>query len=115
MAKDLLIIGDSNVTRHYARLGYQVQNVTVVQARNLSEITEALKAINSSFKIIVFACLTNLLVASGEAGASSAERLAAVSDQLNVFIPMLRFVLQPLIATYASPKFIWIYFRFVVS
>jgi len=92
MSKDFLIIGDSNVTRHYSRLGYQVQNVSVVQARNQSEVVNAFDSLRKTFKIVVFACLTNLIISSGEEGASPTERLNAISDCLNVLVPQIRFV-----------------------
>jgi len=92
MAKDFLIIGDSNVTRHYTRLGFQVQNVSVVQARNKSEVISAFESIKASFKIIVFACLTNLIIAAGEEGSTSTERLDSISDCLNTMIPMMWYV-----------------------
>jgi len=90
MAKDFLIIGDSNVTRNYTRLGYQVQSLAVVPARNLSEVTQALKeSIKSTYKIIVFACLTNLIISCADAGSSTAERLSAISDLFNSIIPAI--------------------------
>jgi len=90
MSKDFLIIGDSNVTRNYGRLGLQVQNVSVVQARNQSEVISALGSIKSSFKIVVFACLTNILISAGEAGTNTTERLTAISDALHTLLPQLR-------------------------
>jgi len=93
MAKDLLIIGDSNVGRNYSRLGYQVQNVTVVTARNYSEVAQALQeSIKDTFKIVVLACITNLIIASGEAGSSTAERLNAIGEMLNNLLPILGYV-----------------------
>jgi len=89
MSKDVLIIGDSNVTRNYTRLGLQVQNVSVVQARNQSEVADALGSIQSSFKIVVFACLTNLIIASGEAGSNNPERITSISEQLHTLLPTI--------------------------
>jgi len=92
MAKDFLLIGDSNVTRNYTRLGYQAQNVTVVSAKNQSEVEQAVKeAIKASYKIIVFACLTNIIISSGESGSNDADRLTSISDVLNTFIMLLRY------------------------
>jgi len=91
MVKDFLLIGDSNVTRNYTRLGYQVANVTVVSAKNMSEVQQAVKAVNESFKLIVFACLTNLLITSGDGGSNTQERLAAINDTINAFIILLRY------------------------
>lgn len=95
MVKDFLIIGDSNVTRHYTRLGYQVQNVSVVSARNDQEVNQALRdAINSSYKIVVFAFLTNLIISSGESGSTNPDRLSAITDLFNNIIPLIWYVCQ---------------------
>jgi len=94
MSKDFLIIGDSNVTRNYARLGLQVQNVAVVPARNILEVTQALReSVKSTYRIVVFACLTNLIIAAAEAGSNTQERLNAVSDMFNTLLPLFWFVL----------------------
>jgi len=93
MAKDFLIIGDSNVTRNYSRLGYQAQSVAVVPARNLSEVTQALKeSVKATYTFVVFACITNLIIAAGEAvaGADSECRLASIMEMLNNILPLLR-------------------------
>lgn len=89
MTKDLLIIGDSNVTRNYTRLGYQAQSVSVVQARNRAEVLEGLNSIKNTFKIVVFACLTNLIISSGEEGSSAPERLTAIAECLNGLLPLI--------------------------
>jgi len=82
------------VGRNYTRLGYQVQNVTVVTARNYSEVTQAFQeSIKDTFKIIVVACVTNLIIASGEAGSTPTERLNAIGETLNELFTTLRLVI----------------------
>jgi len=92
MVKDFLLIGDSNVTRNYTRLGYQVANVTVVSAKNMTEVKQAVsEAINESFKLIVFACITNLIVSAGEGGVSTQEKLNSINEVINTFVVLIRY------------------------
>lgn len=91
MAKDTLIVGDSNVNRNYPRLGYQVENVTVISARNAAEVTQALQtSFKKSYKVIILACITNLVITAGEAGSSTTERLSSIGDVITTFISQLR-------------------------
>ena len=60
---EFLILGDSNVKRFYTKLGLsQAQNIEFVQARNMNEVTNSLSTIKNSFKFVIFAFLTNLVI-----------------------------------------------------
>ena len=87
--RDYLIIGDSNVRHFYLKLGLQAQNLDFVQARNLSETDVALGSIKTAYKFVVFAFLTNLIVAAGEEGSNPVDRLSAIEDLFNSITQML--------------------------
>lgn len=83
-------MGDSNVRNSFSRLGNQVQRLNeFVQVRSIDELTAGLPRVNSSFPIIVFAFLTNLVVATGEGFHSGQERLDLIEDTFNTLIPIL--------------------------
>lgn len=91
MSKEILIIGDSNVKRFYSRLGLQAQNLDVVAARNYTEVAQAVQtSLKNSFKFIVLACITNLIIAAGDSGSCPKERLEAIEELFNNLMPLLR-------------------------
>ena len=90
MSREMLIIGDSNVRRFYPRLGSQTKSLDFVQARSMEELTTALGSVAQTFKIIVFACLTNLIVSAGEEAANPTDRLTALEDLFNELAQMFR-------------------------
>jgi len=93
MAKDFLIIGDSNVQRFYTRLGQLAQGMDFIRARNTDEMAQAFttfKAAKSTYKIIVLAFITNLIVAAGDDGVSPTERLSAIEGLFNEIVPVMK-------------------------
>ena len=88
--KEVLLLGDSNVRNSYNRLGLQVQRLNeFIQIRSLDELTTGLPRINSSYQVIVFAFLTNLIIATGDGAHSGPERLSLIEDTFNTLIPIL--------------------------
>ena len=93
-ARELLVLGDSNVNRFYTRIGLsQAQTLDFVQCRNISEVTTALASFKRSYKIVVMAFLSNLIVDTGETATNDVDRMSAIDDTLNNIIPQIRFVL----------------------
>ena len=89
-ARDYLIIGDSNVRRFYNKLGRQVKTLEFVQARDYEEAVTALQSVNPSFKLVVFAFITNLIINAGEDGQDPSDRLSAISEMFNGLLQMLK-------------------------
>lgn len=93
MAKDFLIIGDSNVQRYYTRLGQLAQGMDFTRARNVDEMKQAFdvfRVAKTAYKIVVFAFITNMIVAAGDDGSSPAERLSSIEGLFNELIPAIR-------------------------
>jgi len=87
--REYLIVGDSNVRRFYNKIGLQSNRIEFAEARNGDELEASLRVVSSAFKYVVFACLTNLIISAGETGGNQSERLQAVEEMLNTFIPLL--------------------------
>jgi len=92
MGRDFLIIGDSNVQRFYTRMGLTAQSLDFVRARNMEEAKESFPHAKSTYKFIVLAFLTNLIVTAGEEGANPTERLTAIESLFNEVIPAIGLV-----------------------
>lgn len=91
MSKQLLLMADSNVRRWLPRLGdpyHQVMDYTPVH--NLDELPSSIAKINSSYKMVVFAGLTNIIVSAGSASRSRHERLEAISKAIGGVFETLR-------------------------
>ena len=74
--REILVLGDSNVKRFYSRIGLtQAQSLDFVQARNMVEAESALSSIKDSYKIVILAFLTNLVVDSGATAANDIDRM----------------------------------------
>lgn len=90
---DILLLGDSNVGRYLGRLGLQVTNqVQYFQSRSMEEVKKGLDQVNSSFRFVIFAFVTNLLVAAGESASNSVDRSPALEEMLIELVQKLRFV-----------------------
>jgi len=62
MAKQLLLVGDSNVRRYFNQLGSGYSSsVSFIQARNLAEWSEAIPSCKSGYEIVVYSFLTILI------------------------------------------------------
>ena len=91
--RDLLILGDSNVKRFYTRIGLtQAQTLDFVQARNMTEVSTALGAFKTTYKIVVLAFITNLIIDSGDAAVNDVDRMSCIEETFNTVIPMIRYV-----------------------
>lgn len=88
---EFLIVGDSNVKRFYTKIGLtHSQNIEFVEARNMTEFTTALTAFKTSFKIVVLAFLTNLIVDAGDSATNDVDRMSAIEELYNTIIPQIR-------------------------
>ncbi len=67
IAKDLLIIGNSNIRRYLYRAGGAYsQACDCGIARNLTEFGNSLKMIESkNYRIVIFAMMTNIVIDTG--------------------------------------------------
>jgi len=82
LAKDILIIGDSNVRRYLFRPGkHYAQCSDFGVARNNTELAEALKLIvTDKYRIVIFAMLTNLVVDAGFASGVGPDQTTRLND-----------------------------------
>ena len=89
--RDLLILGDSNVKRFYTRIGLtQAQTLDFVQARNMTELPTAMAAIKGTYKVVVLAFLSNLIIDSGDSATTDVDRISSIEETFNTVIPMIR-------------------------
>jgi hypothetical protein len=101
VAKDLLILGDSNVERNLLHTGrlYCLQSESV-PARNLVEFSEALSQLQlGKYKIIVFAMFTNIVINAGNFVSTNnhAARLTAIEACLKKLIKTITLVICDLL------------------
>jgi hypothetical protein len=73
IAKEVLILGDSNVQRHLLHSGkYYSQQSDCEVSRNVSEFTTVLNTIpQNKYKLVIFAMLTNIVVDAGQSAPGS--------------------------------------------
>jgi len=90
MAKQLLLVGDSNVRRYFDRLrGIVGSEVDFVQSRNTQEWLNAIPKCQSGYKIVTFSFLTNLIIDSAKDGTTDDDRLDLISPILrDIFLAM---------------------------
>ena len=89
---EYLVIGDSNVKRFYTKIGMShVQNLEFVEARNLAEFNTALSSFKNTFKMVILAFLTNLIVDAGDSATNDVDRMSAIEELYNTVIPSLRY------------------------
>jgi hypothetical protein len=98
LAKEVLLIADSNVSRNLLHSGrlYQEQS-DFRTARNLNEFAEAIRDIpQGSYKMVVFAMLTNIVIDAGNSAATSNfdTRLGVIQNCLRDLITEIRFALS---------------------
>jgi hypothetical protein len=91
-AKDVLIFGDSNVRRNLTRAGRSYSQSAVFRsARSLTEFSEAVKVIETdTYKIVIFAMLTNIVVDAGSSAKDHLARIQAITDCLEPLFKDLR-------------------------
>jgi hypothetical protein len=82
IAKDLLIIGDSNIRRYlYRSGGAYSQACDCGISRNLTEFGNSLKMIESkNYRIVIFAMMTNIVIDAGSAGHDQSSRLELIGE-----------------------------------
>ena len=88
---EFLIVGDSNVRRFYTKIGLvHARNIEFVEARNMTEFSKALGAFKDTFKIVVLAFLTNLIVDAGDSATNDVDRMSAIEELYNTIVPQIR-------------------------
>jgi len=95
-ARNLLILGDSNIRRYLYRAGgaYSL-TCDCGLARNMTEFGNSLKMVESTnYRIIVFAMLTNILIDAGSTGTDHTTRMDAIEECLNPLIENLRYIFK---------------------
>jgi len=90
--RDFLILGDSNVQRFYSKLGMNAKCLDYFRIRNLDDLEPALGAIQSTYKFVVLAFLTNLIVSAGDEATTDIDRLCAIESLFNDILPPIRCV-----------------------
>ena len=91
MSKILLLIGDSNVSRWIPHIGdAYLPMVEYVSARNTEELPAALRQINPSYKMVVFAGLSNIIVGCGSDLSGRFQHLEAVVTVIKKTFATLR-------------------------
>jgi hypothetical protein len=95
LARDLLILGDSNIRRYlYRSGGAYAQTCDCGMARSMSEFGSSLKMVEATnYRIIVFAMMTNIVIDAGSTGNDHATRIDAIEECLSPLLENLRFIL----------------------
>jgi len=90
MAKQLLLVGDSNVRRYLDRLsGICGAEIDFVQSRCESEWLEAIPHCKKGYKIVTYSFLTNIIINAAKDGTSEDDRLDLISPSLKtIFMAM---------------------------
>ena len=91
-AREYLVLGDSNVKRFYTKIGLsQAQNLDFIQARNVEEVSNALSSFKRTYKFIVMAFWSNLIVDAGEAASNDVDRMTNIDEMFNSILPLIRY------------------------
>jgi hypothetical protein len=93
LARDLLILGDSNIRRYLYRAGGAYsQTCDCGMARNMTEFGSTIKMVESTnYRIVVFAMLTNIVIDAGSAGNDHSTRMDAIEECLSPLLENLRY------------------------
>ncbi len=107
-ARNLLVLGDSNVRRYLYRAGGAYSEACDCGiVRNLSEFGTSLKMVdNSHYNIIIFAMLTNIVIDAGSEGTDHASRLNAIEECLSPLLENFRYLLSLNLCCYACPSYL---------
>jgi hypothetical protein len=110
LARDLLILGDSNIRRYLYRAGGAYsQTCDCGMARSLTEFGSALKMVDSTnYRIMVFAMLTNIVIDAGSSGNDHFTRMNAIEECLSPLLENLRYYIS-------SPCIDFMYILLLVS
>jgi len=91
MAKQLLLVGDSNVRRYFDRLsGIVGAEVDFVQSRNTQEWADAIPHCKKNYKIVTYSFLTNIIVSAAREGTGDDDRLDLISPALRDVIVAMK-------------------------
>jgi len=92
VARDLLILSDSNIRRYLYRAGGAYsQTCDCGMARSLTEFGSSLKMVDSTnYRIVVFAMLTNIVIDAGSSGNDHFTRMNAIEECLSPLLENLR-------------------------
>jgi hypothetical protein len=95
LARDLLILGDSNIRRYLYRAGGAYsQTCDCWMARNMTEFGTAIKMVESTnYRIVVFAMLTNIVIDTGSSGHDHSTRMDAIEECISPLLKNLRYYL----------------------
>jgi len=90
MAKQLLLVGDSNVRRYFDRLsGIVGAEVDYVQARNETEWSDAIPRCKRGYQIVTYSMMTNIIIDAAKDGTNDDDRLDLISPALKtIFMAM---------------------------
>jgi hypothetical protein len=99
ISRDVLILGDSNVRRYLGRCGgAYTQACDCGLARNMSEFGSSLRMVEAaSYRIVIFAMMTNILIDAGSEGQDHHSRIHAMDECLSPLIENLRSVFHSLL------------------
>ncbi len=94
VARDVLLLGDSNVCRYLGRCGgAYTQACDCGLARNMSEFGSSLRMVEAAnYRIVIFAMMTNIIIDAGSEGQDHHSRIHAVDECLSPLIKNLRSV-----------------------
>ncbi len=92
IARDVLILGDSNIRRYlYRSGGAYAQTCDCGMARSLTEFGNNLKMVESTnYRIVVFAMLTNIVIDAGSTGNDHFSRMEAIDECVSPLLENLR-------------------------
>jgi hypothetical protein len=92
LAKDLLILGDSNVKRYLYRAGGAYsQACDCGLARNMTEFGNTLNLLEAKdYRIVIFAMMTNIVIDAGSGGHDQASRLELIGECTSPLLENLR-------------------------
>ncbi len=91
-ARNLLILGDSNVRRYlYRSGGTYSQTCDCGVVRNMTEFGNTLRMVEATnYRIIIFAMMTNIIIDAGSVGHDHTTRLNAIEECLSPLLENLR-------------------------
>ena len=92
LAKDLLILGDSNVKRYLYRAGGAYsQACDCGLARNMTEFGNTLNLLEAKdYRIVIFAMMTNIVIDARSGGHYQASRLELIGKCTSPLLENLR-------------------------
>jgi len=91
MAKQLLLVGDSNVRRYFERLSMAYgTEVDFAQARNASEWAQVLPSCRKGYRIVTYSFMTNIIIDSAKEATTDDDRLDAISTSIKTIVTAMK-------------------------